>query len=105
MSFWADNCHYKQYRPGYRTYGDNIPGYAQGAYFPGDEPGWFCKASECLCPLEDAGDSPELCDIQEEFDGVCPDCDCQLMRNGAGVVYCKGCGRVIAYLGKNGEDA
>ena len=52
-------CEHRYYYQGHRTFGDNIPGYAQGAYFPGDEPGIRCKLSggdhccEEMCPLND----------------------------------------------------
>lgn len=52
-------CQHSYYYQGYRSYGDNIPGFAQGAYYPGDEPGMRCKLSggdlcrEERCPLDD----------------------------------------------------
>lgn len=32
-----------------RTFGENIPGYAQGEIFPGDEEGWICKTTGDWC--------------------------------------------------------
>ena len=34
--------HLGDWSPGYRSWGDDIPGFAQGCYFPGDEPGHLC---------------------------------------------------------------
>lgn len=45
-------CRHSYYYPGHRTYGDNIPGYAVGAYFPGDEPGTRCELTGEACDPE-----------------------------------------------------
>lgn len=81
-----------EYHKGYRSYGDDIPGYAQGAYFPGDEPGTFCKISGELCYLEDDAATPTDCEFQEPINEKCPDCDAYLYRNGNDVVFCQECG-------------
>ena len=56
-------CQHSYYHPGHRTYGDNIPGYAQGAYFPGDEPGERCRLTDDYCGPdacpEKVGEEPE----------------------------------------------
>lgn len=58
-------CQHSYEYKGYRSYGDNIPGYAQGAYFPGDEPGIRCELSggtpccEEMCPLNNDGQKDE----------------------------------------------
>ena len=52
-------CEHRYYYQGHRTFGGNIPGYAQRMYFPGDEPGMRCELSggdpcwEEACPLND----------------------------------------------------
>lgn len=55
-------CRHRKYHHAQRTYGENIPYYAQGAVFPGDEAGHRCELSGELCesrpgagecPLED----------------------------------------------------
>ena len=56
-------CQHSYYYPGHRTYGDNIPGFAQGAYFPGDEPGERCRLTDDYCELETC---PEREPEQEE---------------------------------------
>lgn len=33
---------------GYRSYGATVPGYAQGAYYPGDEPVWAVEDAELV---------------------------------------------------------
>lgn len=56
-------CQHSYYYPGYRSSGANIPGYAQGAYFPGDEPGMMCELTGEYCDCEScpekAGEEPE----------------------------------------------
>ena len=52
-------CQHSHYYPGHRSYGGNIPGYAQGAYFPGDEPGERCELTGDYC-------DPETCPEKEE---------------------------------------
>lgn len=49
-------CKYLYWDEGHRSFGDNIPGYAQGAYFPGDEPGWRCWLTREPCPAESVED-------------------------------------------------
>ena len=56
-------CEHRYYYQGYRTFGDNIPGYAQGAYFPGDEPGERCRLTGECC---DTDDCPEREREEEE---------------------------------------
>lgn len=56
-------CQHSYYYQGYRSYGDNIPGFAQGAYYPGDEPGDRCLLTDDYCNPdtcpEKAGERPE----------------------------------------------
>jgi len=54
-------CEFLYWDKGYRSFGDNIPGYAQGAYFPGDEPGWRCRLTHEPCPAESVEDE-ETCE-------------------------------------------
>lgn len=84
-------CRHSYYSRGYRSFGANIPGYAQGACFPGDEPGEYCNISRKQCYLE-YDDAPELCEIQDEAGSKCPDCEAGMLRNGNEVVYCPDCG-------------
>ncbi|MDR2893033.1 MAG: hypothetical protein LBV80_08120 [Deltaproteobacteria bacterium] len=53
-------CAHAYHYPGHRTFGANIPGYAQGAYFPGDEPGMRCELTEDPC-------NDELCPKRKEL--------------------------------------
>lgn len=88
-------CQFMRVERGYRTYGDNIPGYAQGAYFPGDEPGIYCKISGALCYLEQGFEAtPAACEYQEPTGKHCPDCAAPIYRNGEGIVYCPECGEI-----------
>lgn len=41
--------HLGDWSPGYRSWGDDIPGFAQGCYFPGDEPGHLCTITGDVC--------------------------------------------------------
>lgn len=52
-------CQYSYEYEGNRTYGSNVPGYAQGAYFPGDEPGERCMLTGEYC-------DPDTCSEKEE---------------------------------------
>ncbi len=45
-------CRHCYHYPGHRTWGGDIPGYAQGAYFPGDEPGERCRLTDDYCDQE-----------------------------------------------------
>lgn len=86
------SCIHKKWHDGVRTYGANVPGYAQGAYFPGDEPGYTCKKAGGDCGDPDS-DTPECCDIQENTGWLCPECAeagrvMPLRRNGRGIVNC-----------------
>jgi len=42
-------CRHRKYHAAQRTYGSNIPYYAQGAVFPGDDAGHRCELSGELC--------------------------------------------------------
>ena len=84
-------CPYRgKYEKGYRAFSDRVPGYAQGAYFPGDEPGYRCKASGELCGNPD-GDTPEDCAVQEETEFRCPHCGGTILRTPLEVYYCGVC--------------
>ena len=66
-------CPHEYEYAGHRTYGDNIPGFAQGAYFPGDEPGTRCK-------LTGEGCEPDECEhnlppMTHRTDHYCPACE------------------------------
>jgi len=52
-------CKYLYWDKGHRSFGDNIPSYAQGAYFPGDEPGWKCWLTRDVCPAESVEDEED----------------------------------------------
>lgn len=45
------NCPEREHRKPHRTFGANIPYYAQGAVFPGDEGGDFCKITDQKCTI------------------------------------------------------
>ena len=86
-------CPHSEYRSGCRSYGRNIPADAQGAYFPGDEPGDYCKLTDCLCDRDEEGEPCE-CPVQERTGLFCEDCieeddiALPLTRNACGVVSC-----------------
>lgn len=94
------SCKNQYEKEGLRSYGDNIPGYAQGAYFPGDEPGIYCKVSGEYCDNED-GNTPWECVCIEDTDIPCPFCNEDgdrlifLQKDGQGHFYCKECGEII----------
>lgn len=85
-------CRHSYYDKGYRSFGSNIPGYAQGCYFPGDEPGNYCRLTNEPCYLDYYRESPELCEVQEKAGANCPDCEAEMNCNGNGVIYCPDCG-------------
>lgn len=66
-------CRHAYEYPGHRTCGDNIPGYAQGAYFPGDEPGTRCKLTGEACGNPE-GDTPGQCAAATHSPWICPAC-------------------------------
>lgn len=95
---------------GYRSYGDAVPGFAQGVFYPGDEsgsgfgrvgrePGSGCdgRCVDCV---------PDNCDRWRESQLVCPAClefgqrghpastfrETQLLENEAGEYLCFDCG-------------
>lgn len=69
-------CQHSYEYEGYRSFGDNIPGYAQGAYFPGDEPGTRCELTGEACG-NICGDAPHTCAAIDETDWPCPFCATQ----------------------------
>ena len=48
------DCPFREYVPAYRTYGDNIPYYCQGAIFPGDEAHHKCSVTGEECEEDDS---------------------------------------------------
>lgn len=67
-------CRFAEEYKGHKTFSDNVPGYAQGAYFPGDEPGFHCKFDGQLCAACENGNLDD-CDFgKTEY--YCPDCFC-----------------------------
>jgi len=60
-------CQHSYEYEGHRTYGANIPGYAQGMYFPGDEPGTRCNLTGDPC-------TPEDCAAMKPTEWLCPAC-------------------------------
>jgi hypothetical protein len=85
-------CQHKYDHPGHRTYGDNIPGYAQVAYFPGDEPGDHCRLNEDAC----AGESSPECPNNVQTEWLCPICqigetDVLLWKTSDGKYFCREC--------------
>lgn len=62
-------CKYRYFSNGYRSFGSNIPGFALGAYFPGDEPGERCRLTGDFC-------DPEFCPELEENE-KCEFDDCE----------------------------
>lgn len=89
-------CINRYYCEGHRSFGDNIPGYAQGAYFPGDEPGHRCRLTGDYCGNPD-GDTPTECAANEETPYCCPLCleeaetENKLWKTGDGRYFCPEC--------------
>ena len=50
--------HLSDYAPGSKSWGDDVPGYAQGCFYPGDEPGCRCRITGELC-------DPDFCPLEE----------------------------------------
>ena len=44
--------HLDEYSRGYRSFGGDVPGYCQGAYYHGDEPGYRCTITGELCDTD-----------------------------------------------------
>lgn len=63
-------CRFREWNDGRPSYSTNIPGYAQGAYFPGDEPGLYCRKTEDRCAYHDPARCPLMQDgpLSVEFD-------------------------------------
>lgn len=68
-----EDCPYREYRRGVAGSGSNVPGFARGAYFPGDEPGHYCAHTGYSCE-----DAPDLLDcprmLHPEMSLLCPFC-------------------------------
>lgn len=65
----ALDCPRRTWSAGVRTWGGSAPGYAQGAYFPGDRPGWRCELTGDDCePVLDR------CPRFVRLRTPCPDC-------------------------------
>ena len=57
---WA-SCPQRKHNPATRTSGEDIPSYAQGAVFPGDEASYTCGLTGELCEERpDADECPLL---------------------------------------------
>lgn len=63
----CESCPHAYQARGTKTYGDNIPAFAQGCYFPGDEPGLRCGLNDDLC--EDIESCPEAEEDEEDRTG------------------------------------
>ena len=89
-------CPYMRWQDEYRTFSDNIPGYAQGAVFPGDEGGVFCKQTGDPCPVAETGHIWD-CDLAKPTELLCPSClmgseyKSQLVRLDEGGLICPAC--------------
>lgn len=96
-------CRHSYDYQGHRSYGDTIPGFAQGAHFPGDEPGRRCRLSGGVCG-NPGGDTPMGCASNTSTEWLCPDCqweeiDAVLWKYGdacrkndkAGTFFCRAC--------------
>lgn len=90
------SCLHEYEYEGCRTYGANIPGYAQGAYFPGDAPGLRRKLTGEGCP-DQGGEDPQACAKTANTEYICPDCleagqAIALKKDGHGQIFCPKCG-------------
>lgn len=68
------SCPYAEWKEGKKTFSHNIPGYAQGAYFPGDEEGYYCNIDGEYCSASEH-DILDNCGY-EKTEYYCPDCFC-----------------------------
>lgn len=59
-------CENSYHFEGIQSYGDTIPGYAQGAYFPEDVPGIKCNLTGDYCCPDSCPNYSLLDDEQEE---------------------------------------
>lgn len=66
-------CRHAYEYSGERTFGAAIPGFAQGAYFPGDEPETRCRLTGEACG-NPQGDAPGRCAAATRSPWLCPDC-------------------------------
>ena len=68
-------CEHCTFKPGHQSFGASVPGFAQGAYYPGDEPGNRCDLTGELCdgkaPIEECGRYMEQCGDEPL---TCPAC-------------------------------
>lgn len=83
-------CPHMRYRKGTRTYSAYVPSYAQGAFFPGDEPGEYCRICDELCENVD-GENPAKCIVQKKSNILCKNCEVHMFENGAEQIYCPEC--------------
>jgi hypothetical protein len=89
-------CKHRHDHPGARSFGPDIPERAQGACFPGNEPGAHCRLSGELCANPD-GASPDECLAASPTEWLCPECqiiheDAALWSTGDGAYfYCRDC--------------
>jgi hypothetical protein len=62
-------CRHRRWRGGGRGCGENVPGSAQGAFFPGEEPGEYCALTDEPC-----APYPPECPEWKPSELVCPAC-------------------------------
>ncbi len=100
-------CRHQYNYAGHLSHGDNLPGYAQGEYFPGDEPGLRCRLTEGPC-TDPAENNPEDCAAWQKTPWFCPVClleeeEREVLLGREGAFYCPACegrfaGRRLAAL-------
>lgn len=89
-------CRHRYEDKGHRSYGDNIPAYAQDAYFPGDEPGIRCELTKEACGNPDDS-TPMECAASSLTEWLCPacqkeECDFPLWKSSeSGKFFCCEC--------------
>ena len=64
------SCPHLSFHTGRRSFGPNIPDFAQGDYFPGDRPGPRCDITGEAC----VGVDSYACPQWKQSSAVCPDC-------------------------------
>ncbi len=89
-------CRHQYDYAGHQSFGGDIPGFAQGAYFPGDEPGTHCRLTGEACGNV-RGDAPTECAANTATEWLCPECqkeelDVALWKSGeSGKYFCREC--------------
>ena len=75
-------CQHQYHHEGHRTYGANIPGFAQGAFFPGEQPGPRCNLTGGEPCTNPRGDTYYWMDGELQITGDTEGTDIQALADG-----------------------